>query len=190
MAFAHRSHFLSRFELHRDRVSFKIEVLVQLLTNRCSKILKLGALENHRRIHVHDGIANFGGQISSVLQKLQAIGALPARVSIGKVHPDVPQGGRSQQCVRDGMRKYVGIGVSFQAELGRNRYAAQNQRPAGHDAMNVPTLAHPKVPGYQIAQDDSRMAISSARNSLARSMSESLVILIFRSLPGTTLTST
>ena len=130
-------------------------------------------------------IALCGDQFQRVLQELQAIGILPARIGIGEVHADVAERERAQQRIRDGVRQHIGVRVAFQAELGWNRNAAQDQRPAGSDAMNVPAL-----PDSQVTQDDTRAVISSARNRRARSMSDGLVILMLRSLPGTTLTST
>ncbi len=97
-----------------------------------------------------------------------------------------PKRERAQQRIGDGVRKNIGVGVALQAKFGRNRDAAQNHRPAGCDAMNVPALADSKL----AQRSDARAVISSARNNRARSMSDGLVIFILRSLPGTTLTST
>src|SRR6202022_4450488 len=68
---------------------------------------------------------------------------------------------------------------------GGNFYATQDERPAGHNAVDIPPLSH-----TQVAQEETRGASSSARNNRARSISDGFVILMLRSLPGITLTST
>jgi len=101
------------------------------------------------------------------------------------MHADVAQRSGAQKSIGDGMRQNVGIGVTVQSELGRNRDTAEDERPAGRDAVDVPALTDADE-----TQDDALAASSSPRNSRARSISDGLVILILRSLPETTLTST
>src|SRR6187549_2379938 len=81
------------------------------------------------------------------------------------------------------MQENVGVGVTLQPKVGINGDAADNQRPAGGDPVVVPTQAGAKLHRHQAR------AVSCARNSRASSMSAGLVILIFRSLPATTETS-
>ena len=83
------------------------------------------------------------------------------------------------------MRKNVGIRVSFEPELTGNGDSAEDQRAARRDTMDIPALADSDK-----TQDGTLAAISSARNSRARSISDGLVILMLRSLPEITLTST
>jgi hypothetical protein len=40
------------------------------------------------------------------------------------MHPNIAEGQRSQERIRYGMRKHVGIGVAFESELARYCYAA------------------------------------------------------------------
>src|ERR1039457_1349335 len=74
--------------------------------------------------------------------------------------------------------------MAFQAEIAGDGDAAQNHLTAGGDAVHVPAQAGPNL-----AQERAPR-VSSRRNRCASSISVSLVILILRSLPGTTLTST
>src|SRR5580704_19514929 len=83
------------------------------------------------------------------------------------------------------MGENVGVGMAFQPKIARDRNAAENERPPDYDAVHIPAQA-----GSDLHQDAGRAASSSARNNRARSISEGLVILILRSLPWTTLTST
>ena len=50
-------------------------------------------------------------------QKLEATGAFPLRVGVGKVHADVTQRRRAQQRIRYGMRQYVEVGVAFETKF-------------------------------------------------------------------------
>ena len=83
-----------------------------------------------------------------------------------------------------------GVGMAVETEFGRNQNAAQDQRPARRDSMHIPALPDSEIGDAGIPQEETRAAISSARNRRARSISEGLVILILRSLPMITLTST
>src|SRR5713226_1046043 len=116
-------------------------------------------------------------------QKLCAVRAFPLRIGIRKVHPDVAQRRRAQQCIRDRVRKNIGVGVALQTKIGSHRDTAENERAPRGETMNVPAQPGPD-------HDAVSPASSSARNNLARSMSVGFVILRLRSLPCTTLTST
>ena len=54
---------------------------------------------------------------------------------------DVAHGSCTEQSVRDGVQKHVGVGVSVQSQRMRNLYAAQNQRASFDQAVYVITLA-------------------------------------------------
>src|SRR5689334_25361443 len=103
---------------------------------------------------------------------------------MGEVHPDIPQRGGSQDGVRNRVGEHIGIGVAFQPEFAGHGDAAQNHRPAGGNSVYIPAQARPDLAQERALRDSSR------RNRWASSMSVGLVILILRSLPGTTLTST
>ena len=74
------------------------------------------------------------------MQELEAVGAFPARIGIGKMHADVAESGRAQQCVGDGVRKHVGVGVAFQPKFARDGDAAQDQRAARRRCGGRPNL--------------------------------------------------
>ena len=73
----------------------------------------------------------------------------------GKVHADIAQRGRPQQRIGDGVGKHIGVGMALQSEFGGNDDAAQNQRPAARDAMNVPALACAEVAQDPVTQEPS-----------------------------------
>jgi hypothetical protein len=184
-ALAYRPHLFSSLELDRDLAEVETQGLRQLLADRLPVILELGALENHRGIYVHDYIALGGNQVPGVPQELGAVGVFPAGIGIGEMHPNIAQRRGAQKGIGDSMRKNVRIRVSFEAELAGNGDAAEDQGPARRDTMDIPALADSDK-----TQDGTLAAISSARNSRARSISDGLVILMLRSLPEITLTST
>jgi len=100
------------------------------------------------------------------------------------MHPYVAQRRGAEDGVGNGVGKDVCVGVALETEVAGYPNAAQNERPSRHQPVDVPADAGP-----ELAHDTLRSAISSARNSRARSMSEGLVIFRLRSLPRTTLTS-
>jgi hypothetical protein len=101
------------------------------------------------------------------------------------MHPNIAQRGSAQKSISDRMRKNVGVRVSFESELAGDGDAAEDQWPAWRDTMDIPALADSDK-----TQVGTLAAISSARNSLAKSISDGLVILMLRSLPEITVTST
>src|SRR5579885_3107754 len=101
------------------------------------------------------------------------------------MHADVAQSGSSQDRIGDGVGKNIGIGVAFQTQFRRNGDASQDERAAGSQPVNIPAQA-----GSDFAQERTSPAICSWKKRRARSISLGLVILMLRSLPSTTLTST
>src|SRR5579884_134413 len=184
-AFAHRAHPLGGFEFHGDSIHGQFQGSRQGLADRSAVILQLGALQDYGGIDVGDVESLLADELGGVGQKPHAIGALPLRIGIGKMHSDIAQGGGAQQGVGDGVRENIGVGVALQPELAGDYDAAQDERPAGRDAVHIPAEA-----SAQLAHEAGLPANSSERNSRAKSISEGLVILILRSLPCTTLTST
>src|SRR5271170_2130145 len=108
------------------------------------------------------------------------------------MHTDIAQRRRAEQSVRYGMQKDIGVRVTFEAELAGDGDSAENQRTARSESMDVPAEAHAgNDAGNDRGNDTGHdAASSSARNRRARSISVGRVILMFRSLPCTTLTST
>jgi hypothetical protein len=57
------------------------------------------------------------------------------------MHTDVAQGGCAKQGIGDGVGKNVGVGMTFESELGRNLHTTQDERPAGRDTVDIPPLS-------------------------------------------------
>src|ERR1039458_8972702 len=191
-AFSNRPHFLGRLELHGDSVFLQSQRLGQPLPDCVAEILQFRPLQDHRRIHVYDPKTLFLRQVFGAPQEHQAVAAVPLGVGIGKMHPNIAQGGRAQNGVGNRVGQDVGIRVSLQAQLEGHRNSAQDQRSAGGETVYVPP-----EPRADFAQSPASLTVSararpvsSWKNKRARSISPSLVILMLRSLPSTTLTST
>ena len=61
----------------------------------------------------------------------------------GKVLSDVSRRGGAENRVGDGMTDDVGIGVPERATLGRHGHAAEHERPAFHQPVQVVAHAYP-----------------------------------------------
>ena len=71
------------------------------------------------------------------------------------MHADVAQRGGAQNGVGDGVGQHVGVGVAFKPEFAGHRHAAEDERPAGNQAVHIPAQ-----PGAHFAQDTASLAIS------------------------------
>src|SRR5207249_3748321 len=110
-------------------------------------------------------------QSSGMPQEYQAVASFPARICVREMHPDIAQRGGAENRVRDCVRENVGVGMPFEAEFTRDRDAAEDQRPVGREAMDIPAQ-----PGSDVGQVRT-LAVSSRRNSRANSISLGFVIL-------------
>ena len=63
----------------------------------------------------------------------------------GKWRADVAQAGGAQQRIGDRMQQHVGIGMPQQAALVRNIHAADQQRAARHQRVDVPAFADAEI---------------------------------------------
>ena len=137
----------------------------ETLTNSWPEVLQLRPLQDDGGIDIADPVAGIGRQFDRVLEKLQACGAFPGGIRVGKVHADIAQAKRSQKSIGDRVKKNVGVGMPGQAEIRGNHYSTQDQRPSGFGAMSVPPLPDSergKV-GILHLQESSSPADSSAR---------------------------
>ena len=80
-------------------------------------------------IHVLDGEILLCQQFPSVLQKKQAVRALPFRIVIRKMLPDIAQSRRSKERITKRMRQHISIRVTRRPLVERQFYPANNQFP-------------------------------------------------------------
>lgn len=190
-AFACRTDTFGRLELHGDLSDVDGHRVRQRFANRQTVVLQLRTLQNDCRVHVHDVKSGLRGEIARMTEELQAIAIFPSWIGVWEMHADIPCGNRPQDRVSEGVREDICVRVSGESKLRRNGDATENQRTAGGDAMNVPTLSDTSVSDATVS--DARRqwrAVSCSKKSRARSISLGRVILILRSLPRTTLIST
>ena len=90
---------------------------------------------------------------------------------------DIPQAGRTQQSIHDGMDDHIGIRMAQQAFFIRNIYAAQNQLTIRHQLMDIISLSYPHC--------------ASSHETIASPISRSncVVILIFVRSPTVSVTT-
>jgi hypothetical protein len=73
----------------------------------------------------------------------EAIGSLPLRIGVGEVLPDIPERGRPEQGVGNGVQENIGVGVAVQARLVRNLNAAENESAPVDERVNVVPKTYP-----------------------------------------------
>jgi len=74
-------------------------------------------------------------------QQRAAVGALEARVGVGKVLADIAQGQRTEQRIGERMQQHVAVGMGDQPELVGNAHAAQGDEIALAEAVYVVAMA-------------------------------------------------
>src|SRR5262249_46997694 len=98
---------------------------------------ELRLLGNHHGIDVLDREAFFVEQLSRVLQKHQAVRALPLRIGVREVCADVAESRGAKQRVAERVSEHVSIGMTHWAFFERELDAANNQRAALGKSMQV-----------------------------------------------------
>src|SRR2546428_14085057 len=131
-------------------------------------------LGDDREVDVAGGVAPLGQQGDDPPQQVEAVGAAPATLGRGKVLADVAERGRAEQGVDQRVQGDVGVRVAVQTELALDRDAAEDEPPAGDQAVDV--VANP---------DPHR---SARRSASATIRSSGAVILMLRREPGGTWT--
>ena len=74
-------------------------------------------------------------------EEVEAVGPLPARVGVGEVSAEVAQRRRAEEGVDDRVREDIGVGVPVEADVRRDRHAAQDERAPRHEAVDVVAVA-------------------------------------------------
>ena len=139
----HRPHALGRLKLNRNLRDIQTHCASERFANRQPVILQLRTLQNHGRIDMGNGKSLHRGQIANMLEELKAVGALPSRIGIRKMHPDIPLRDRPQNGVRNRMREDVGIRMAVEAERMRYFHAAEHELSALDEPMDIVTYSHP-----------------------------------------------
>ena len=136
-----------------------------------------GRLGDHRRVNVADVVTLARSEVHCVPEQRAAVRAFPLRIGVGKVHAEVAERQRAENRIGNRMQQDVGVGMAVETALERDGDAADDQRAAGDQRMDVETAAdtnrHRGVPSC------------AARIDAASAMSSGYVIFRFATLPRT-----
>jgi hypothetical protein len=94
---------------YRDLFHRQSENIGDVLTHKIDVRGNFGTLQNHGGIDVDNRVPMVRKKTGHMRQEKQARDPLVSLVGIRKVLPDVAQGRRAQQCVRDRMNEHVSI---------------------------------------------------------------------------------
>ena len=89
------------------------------------------------RIDVRDAQPAPRHQAANVFEEPQAIGALPFRIGIRKMSPDVAHPGRAEQSIANSMHQYVTIGMAHWPLIEGHLNAAKNKWPASRKPVQI-----------------------------------------------------
>jgi hypothetical protein len=76
-------------------------------------------------------------QLARVLQKAQAVRALPFRIRVRKMCADVSKASRAEECVAERMRKYIAVGMPYGAFIKRELDPADNELLTFRETMKI-----------------------------------------------------
>ena len=88
-------------------------------------------------VDVEDAGFLFRKQLAHPFQNFDAVDAANRFVRVWEMLADIAGADRAQQCIGDGVRQDVRVGMSFQSARVRNLDAAQDQLPSFSKAMYV-----------------------------------------------------
>ena len=108
-AYARRAHPFGRFRLHVDLRELHPRQLGDARAHGLDVRHQLGRLRHDGRVDVADGPAQRAHALRHLGQQHARIGALEARIRVGKMAANVAQARRAQQRVDDGVQQRIRI---------------------------------------------------------------------------------
>jgi len=84
-----------------------------------------------------DAVERHRDNLDRLTKQLDTRRAFPLRIGVGKMPADVAGAGGAQNRVGNGVTDRVGVGMSRETALERDRDASENQRPAFDEPMQV-----------------------------------------------------
>jgi len=106
---------------------------------------QLGLLGDQRRIDIDRPPAALGQQRHGAPQQDAAVGALVARVGIGKMAADIAQRHGAEQGIGDRVQQRIGVGMPEQPRGMRYLDTAEDELATCDQLVNVVTLAYPEI---------------------------------------------
>ena len=139
---------------------------------------ELGLLGDDRDVDVRDLRGHLVEDALGLAHEDRGVGAAPALVGGGKVLADVARAGGAEDRVGDRVEHGVGVGVTGESAGVRDAHAAEDERTAGVERMDVDALA------YSNYRPD-HVALHCCRYDSAMARSSGTVIFRLRGSPGT-----
>jgi len=157
--------------LDADLTGFHAQLPRDIPAHCVSEAGQLRPLRPDRGVNVSGLPSGLPEPLSHLFQKHHARYAEITVVMVGKQLADVPQGGRAEKCIHDGVGQHICVGMAVEALFPGNFDTAQDKLSAGHKPMNVVTVS------------DSQSFRLPFRIRSARCRSSGVVILMFSSEP-------
>src|SRR6185437_4131350 len=167
-----KAELLGSRRLYVDPLDIYLEKLRDLAPDVIAHRRELRPLRKHRHIGVSYAELAGAQHVHDRTHEAFAVGALPARIGVLEVLPDVAEPGRPEQRIGKRVQHDVAVGVRHDAMGMRHTHAAQHDEVAGAECMHVDARAysHQRV---------------SFRSAAAIARSAALVILRFAAAPST-----
>ena len=102
-------------------------------------------LRDERGVDVDEGESARGEFGHDAAEKDLGVDVAEGRIGVGEKMPDVGESGGAEQGVTDGVGEAVGVGVAFEAEVGGEAHAAEDERAAGDEAVDIVAVADAEV---------------------------------------------
>ena len=128
-----------------DSLGADAEALGHTLLDGGHVLGELGSLQQYGGVEVHGLPARVAGAGRRLAREPGAVGAAPGGVGVGIVAADIAGLERSQDGVHDGVQQHVGVGVTHGPLLRRHLHAADHQRTAAGEPMDVVAVAHAQL---------------------------------------------
>src|SRR5258707_15673609 len=98
---------------------------------------QLRLLRDHDRIDVLNRKMFFSQQLLRMFQENQTIRALPLRIRVRKMSPDIPKPGRTEQRIAKRMRQHIAVRMSHRASDEGQLNPAHNQFSPSFQPMQI-----------------------------------------------------
>src|SRR5512133_3201201 len=137
LAPADPAHALVRLPLHAHRLRRDAQRGGEALAHLAAVGRDLRLLGDHGDVDLLHDEADRANALDGGSEHLDRVPAAVRRVGVGEHLADVARRGGAEDGVGDRVRYGIAVGVADEADLGRNRHAAEQQRAAGLEAVRV-----------------------------------------------------
>ena len=136
---------LSGGGLYAHLIDIDTHSMGQVLAHLIAERRELGSLRRNDAIDIDDIETEFAHVVRDVRQQHHGIGARIRRVGIGEQLADIARTRSTEQRVRNGMRKHVGIGMPQKPLMVRNVDTTQNKLAALRECVHIEAEAHAHI---------------------------------------------